>query len=219
MSPLNLIRCAEEANRVYAQVLKNELFGSRYSDIADSATKKSPAYSVSTSTSTTPGPSTSQHSLRLTPPRHPLTSPRSVLQFRSPIERMKSARRLDFSSVLSSPTKSIDSPLSMKYSISNLETLSLKTLQSPRKPPRNIPKTPFKVLDAPDLADDFYLNLVDWGSTNLLSVGLGTQVYLWSACTSRVTRLCDVGPYDSVTSVNWVQRVCDCIQFSFKILF
>jgi WD40 repeat protein len=44
----------------------------------------------------------------------------------------------------------------------------------------------FQVLDAPALQDDFYLNLVDWSSHNVLAVGLGTCVYLWSACTSKV---------------------------------
>ena len=33
---------------------------------------------------------------------------------------------------------------------------------------RRIPKVPFKVLDAPALKDDFYLNLVDWSSQNVL---------------------------------------------------
>lgn len=44
----------------------------------------------------------------------------------------------------------------------------------------------FQVLDAPELQDDFYLNLVDWSSQNMLSVGLNTCVYLWSACNSQV---------------------------------
>ena len=39
----------------------------------------------------------------------------------------------------------------------------------------------WQVLDAPSLQDDFYLNLVDWSSQNVLAVGLGTCVYLWSA--------------------------------------
>ena len=65
---------------------------------------------------------------------------------------------------------------------------------------------PYKVLDAPALQDDFYLNLVDWSSLNVLAVGLGTCVYLLSACTSKVTKLCDLGPDDSVTSVSWTQR-------------
>ncbi|CAB1326634.1 unnamed protein product [Coregonus sp. 'balchen'] len=71
-------------------------------------------------------------------------------------------------------------------------SLFSKLLRSPRKPTRKISKIPFKVLDAPELQDDFYLNLVDWSSLNVLSVGLGTCVYLWSACTSQVTRLCDL---------------------------
>lgn len=80
-------------------------------------------------------------------------------------------------------------------------------MRSPRKPTRKISKIPFKVLDAPELQDDFYLNLVDWSSLNVLSVGLGTCVYLWSACTSQVTRLCDLSVEgDSVTSVGWSER-------------
>lgn len=32
------------------------------------------------------------------------------------------------------------------------------------KKQRVIPQQPFKVLDAPSLQDDFYLNLVDWSA-------------------------------------------------------
>jgi len=59
------------------------------------------------------------------------------------------------------------------------------------------------VLDAPALQDDYYLNLVDWSSGNVLAVGLGSCVYLWSATTSKVTKLYDLGPQDQVTSVSW----------------
>lgn len=93
------------------------------------------------------------------------------------------------------------------YSLSPLSSQSQKLLRSPRKPMRKIPKVPFKVLDAPDLQDDFYLNLVDWSSTNVLGVGLGTSVYLWSACTSQVTKLCDLANReDSVSSVSWSEK-------------
>ncbi|KAH6941635.1 hypothetical protein HPB50_020999 [Hyalomma asiaticum] len=93
------------------------------------------------------------------------------------------------------------------YSLSPVSAKSHKLLSSPRKQARKISKIPFKVLDAPELQDDFYLNLVDWSSTNVLSVGLGACVYLWSACTSQVTRLCDLsGEGDSVTSVAWAER-------------
>lgn len=62
-------------------------------------------------------------------------------------------------------------------------------------------------MDAPELQDDFYLNLVDWSVQNVLSVGLGSCVYLWSACTSQVTRLCDLqSDSNVVTSVSWSER-------------
>eukprot|EP00899_Mesostigma_viride_P023215 jgi/Mesvir1/4078/Mv11443-RA.1 len=78
---------------------------------------------------------------------------------------------------------------------------------TPRATPRKISRSPFKVLDAPALQDDFYLNLVDWSSSNVLAVGLGTCVYLWSACTSKVVKLCDLAPTsDSVCSVAWTHR-------------
>lgn len=72
------------------------------------------------------------------------------------------------------------------FIMTDFSCCSQKLLRSPRKPTRKISKIPFKVLDAPELQDDFYLNLVDWSSLNVLSVGLGTCVYLWSACTSQV---------------------------------
>ncbi|KAL5748627.1 hypothetical protein ACOSP7_025670 [Xanthoceras sorbifolium] len=77
---------------------------------------------------------------------------------------------------------------------------------SPVKAPRKVPRSPYKILDAPALQDDFYLNLVDWSSHNVLAVGLGNCVYLWNACSSKVTKLCDLGIDDSVCSVGWAHR-------------
>ncbi|XP_073042959.1 LOW QUALITY PROTEIN: B-type cell cycle switch protein ccs52A [Primulina eburnea] len=76
----------------------------------------------------------------------------------------------------------------------------------PIKVPRKVPRSPYKVLDAPALQDDFYLNLVDWSSHNVLAVGLGNCVYLWHASSSKVVKLCDLGIDDSVCSVGWAQR-------------
>jgi len=96
---------------------------------------------------------------------------------------------------------------SSPYSMYPVSSKSQKLLKSPRKASRQISKNPFKVLDAPELQDDFYLNLVDWSSQNVLSVGLGACVYLWSACNSQVTRLCDLtNDNDTVTSVSWAER-------------
>lgn len=92
------------------------------------------------------------------------------------------------------------------FSLLPMGAAQRRLLSTPLKAKRKVCKVPFKVLDAPALQDDFYLNLVDWSSLNVLAVGLGTCVYLWSACTSTVTKLCDLGGEDSVTSVAWTQR-------------
>jgi cell division cycle 20-like protein 1 (cofactor of APC complex) len=94
------------------------------------------------------------------------------------------------------------------FSLTPFGTASSQQLMAtPQKHRRKIAKVPFKVLDAPALQDDFYLNLVDWSSQNVLAVGLGSCVYLWSACTSKVTKLCDLAQAeDIVTSVSWAQR-------------
>ena len=68
---------------------------------------------------------------------------------------------------------------------------------------RKISKLPCKVLDAPALQDDYYLNLIDWSTQNYLAVGLSSSVYLWNANNSKVTKLCDLGMTDTVTSVSW----------------
>ncbi|EEB13144.1 conserved hypothetical protein [Pediculus humanus corporis] len=107
-----------------------------------------------------------------------------------------------------SPKKRLDfNEPTTPYSLSPVSCYSQKLLRSPRKATRKISRIPFKVLDAPELQDDFYLNLVDWSSQNVLSVGLGSCVYLWSACNSQVTRLCDLSSDgNSVTSVAWNER-------------
>lgn len=73
------------------------------------------------------------------------------------------------------------------------------------RPPqqRKIARAPFKILDAPNLQDDYYLNLLDWSSQNILAVGLGGSVYLWSGYTSKVAKLCDLGGGSTVTSICW----------------
>lgn len=67
---------------------------------------------------------------------------------------------------------------------------------------RVLPKFPYKVLDAPRLLDDFYVNVLDWSSRDWLAVGLTAEVYLWNAQTSEVTRLaCYARTH--VTSLAW----------------
>ena len=67
---------------------------------------------------------------------------------------------------------------------------------------RKISKHPCKILDAPGLQDDYYLNLMDWSRKNQLAIGLDNLVYLWSASNSKVSRLCEY-PEDKICSVSW----------------
>ncbi|PWN40074.1 WD40 repeat-like protein [Ceraceosorus guamensis] len=114
-----------------------------------------------------------------------------------------------FGAASTSPTKrgqvaSLDSPLHSAYSLSPVNLESQRMLLHPRKPARTLSKVAFKVLDAPDLANDFYLNLVDWSPLNVLAVALGQCVYLWSAKTSSVVKLVDLTDGDDrITGLNW----------------
>ncbi|CAD7705443.1 unnamed protein product [Ostreobium quekettii] len=48
------------------------------------------------------------------------------------------------------------------------------------------------------------MNLMDWSSTNILAIGLGTVVYLWSASSGKVTHLHDLAnDNDDICSVAW----------------
>ena len=79
-------------------------------------------------------------------------------------------------------------------------------LASPPLPKRRIAHVPYKVLDAPNLADDFYLNLLDWGSQNVVAVGLDKDMYLWNGYTANVAKLTSLSPPDKVTGVRWSGR-------------
>ena len=71
---------------------------------------------------------------------------------------------------------------------------------------RKIPSGPSRVLDAPDLEDDYYLNLLSWGKGNVLAVALGRNVYLWDASNSDIHHLVSLEGSDNyVTSVSWAE--------------
>lgn len=80
---------------------------------------------------------------------------------------------------------------------------SERLLQQRTTPPRKIQRTAYRVLDAPQLKDDYYLNLVDWSETNCIGVALGSSVYIWNANTSRVTKLLQLSDTNHVCSVQW----------------
>lgn len=69
-----------------------------------------------------------------------------------------------------------------------------------------IVQSPDRILDAPELVDDYYLNLLDWSCNNVVAVALGTSVYLWFADSGAIKQLMSTTDDDDfVTSVSWAQ--------------
>lgn len=68
---------------------------------------------------------------------------------------------------------------------------------------RKVQTAPERVLDAPGLVDDYYLNLLDWSSGNQVAIGLERNVYVWSAESGTVSCLLETAPDTYVSSVKW----------------
>lgn len=127
------------------------------------------------------------------------------------------------------PHSSLDSSLTQSPTLHRLYNIFTSNLRSPSnaaaadtaKPSSltsssvNILKslTPERVLDAPGLMDDFYLNVLDWSSKNVLAVGLGSSVYLWNGQDSSVKELLTLSsrsplseiPSSHISSLSWIK--------------
>lgn len=214
----------EEANKTFSTLLKAELFGNEVPSAAVNASSINKHNNVNSNGNSTKsgsqGSSTTsdQSTSRNTPPPPPYRTTRSAPVtpnkniFRYQTQSRSVVREACFDDSSSSITRSSQPRSDIAhashdiYSLSPVRMDSQRLLLSPKKQLRSIARVPYKVLDAPDLADDFYLNLVDWGAKNLLGVALGRSVYLWHATTASVNKLCDVDEGDRVTSINWIKQ-------------
>lgn len=79
----------------------------------------------------------------------------------------------------------------------------MKTYDTPKKSVRQIPADPERILDAPNLVDDYYLNLLDWGAQNTLAIALSNSVYLWDAETHNTKHLLKLDGENIVTSLSF----------------
>ncbi|EZF35225.1 fizzy-related protein homolog [Trichophyton mentagrophytes] len=195
----------EEANRTYSRVLRNEFFGSTIPqpDIHSLSPNPLPGRSSASRDFASNTPQSHKLAMSLPPASiTPSTPSKNLLSYTSP--RNASGNPTPSRTPRSQHGPNFDARSEL-YSLSPIRFDSQQILQSLRKQPRYVNKVPFKVLDAPDLTDDFYLNLVDWGSSNILGVGLGSAVYMWDSINGHVTKLCQLDD-DTVTSVNWIQR-------------
>ncbi|KAI3374942.1 hypothetical protein L3Q82_021480, partial [Scortum barcoo] len=90
----------------------------------------------------------------------------------------------------------------------NLKVLySQVTTPASVKKTRYISSTPDRILDAPELRNDFYLNLLDWSSRNVLAVALHNSVYLWDASQGDIILLMKLErEEDYICSLSWTKE-------------
>ncbi|CAL9144933.1 unnamed protein product [Musa hybrid cultivar] len=72
-----------------------------------------------------------------------------------------------------------------------------------KKQQRRIPKEPERVLVIHGLLDDNVLNLLDWGSNNVLAIGLEDAVYLWDAANESTKLLQPEEDRGPITCIRW----------------
>ncbi|KDQ54030.1 hypothetical protein JAAARDRAFT_38625 [Jaapia argillacea MUCL 33604] len=68
---------------------------------------------------------------------------------------------------------------------------------------RKISTQPERVLDAPGMVDDFYLNLLSWSCLNVVAVALAENTYIWKADTGAVTHVGEAPEGSYVSSVSF----------------
>ncbi|CAD7088667.1 unnamed protein product [Hermetia illucens] len=83
---------------------------------------------------------------------------------------------------------------------------SIQTPQSTKSGARYIPTTSDRILDAPDIINDYYLNLMDWSADNIVTVALGNSVYLWNAGTGNIEQLVEYEEGEHACSLAWIQE-------------
>ena len=79
---------------------------------------------------------------------------------------------------------------------------------------RKINLTPERILDAPNLVDDYYLNLLEWGMSNILAVALGPEIFLWNGETLETSLLMSMINENNqntdnnniITSLSWMNN-------------
>ncbi|XP_073984224.1 cell division cycle 20 protein fzy [Rhodnius prolixus] len=106
------------------------------------------------------------------------------------------ARILAFQKKAPAPPDGYQNPLKVVYSQTKTPSAKAST--------RYIPQAPDRILDAPDILDDYYLNLVDWSKNNMLAVALGSNVYLWNATSGNISHLLELQSPDYICSLNWI---------------
>lgn len=113
----------------------------------------------------------------------------------------QSSRILAFKNKAPVPKEDNFSSLKVLYSVNGGKKAEVV------KTTRHISSAPVRVLDAPDLLDDYYLNLMSWSSTNVLAIALSQTLYLWDASSGNIKELMTLdGEDDYISSASWIQQ-------------
>ncbi|CAB59693.1 WD repeat-containing protein srw1 [Schizosaccharomyces pombe] len=196
------------ADRNFTTLLRSELFGSN-DETFNNSPIATPNTTIGVSTPRTDSgiddieltqrtPPSSSHTSSSILQNTPVTPSRKIFHYLSPRDRNKSS--------YGKKAQYQDNPNRTIYSLSPVRSITKDLISASRLEGRELPSIPYRVLDAPGLAGDFYLNLLDWGQCNMLAVALASRVYLWSGISSEVTVMHNFYPTDTVTSLRWVQR-------------
>lgn len=134
-----------------------------------------------------------------------MTQANKTGQENDPVLRDKLSSNLDQYRIMCYTDKA---PVAPEGQANNLKVIysSSKTGASAKKATRTIPTNPEKILDAPDLINDWYLNLISWNSSNILAVALNSTVYLWNATSGDIACLLQLPEGEYVSSLSWIQE-------------
>lgn len=135
-----------------------------------------------------------------------LMSP-SKLEYQKVMSENLNGGDINGKKIISYKTKAPSAPEGYHNSLQVLYSTCKTPASTAKKTMRNIPQVPERILDAPEILDDYYLNLLDWSVNNHLAVALGSSVYLWNAATGDITQLLQLeNPEEYVGAVSWVKE-------------
>ncbi|AET40554.1 Cdh1p Ecym_6169 [Eremothecium cymbalariae DBVPG len=198
-----------QAHQTFDTILKNELFGDKLSKDSNDNENNIERIHCTASQSleepnTPPKSNSSDHSTSSTPATPKRLTFTSTDSLQRPTSNNVRGASLFTYRERSATRNSTVSMLQQQFmnSISPVRPDSQRLLLSPGKRFRDIAKVPYRVLDAPSLADDFYYDLIDWSSTDMLAVALGKTVFLTDDNSNEVIQMCETDL--EYTSLSWV---------------
>ncbi|AMD21847.1 HFL009Wp [Eremothecium sinecaudum] len=199
----------QQAHRTFDTILKNELFGDKLSSDANDNEDNIERIQYTTTRSleepTTPpkssGPDHSSPPLPSTPRRLNFANSGNLQKPTSNNVRGATLFTYRERSLTRKSTTLMVHNQFFNYS-SPIRADTQRLLLSPGKKLREIVKVPYRVLDAPALADDFYYDLIDWSNMDMLAVALGKTVFLTDDNSNEVFQLCE--NERDYTSLSWV---------------